>query len=109
MKQFLYKLTLIPELLEESNWTDKENNSVSEHFHALQLLLKNNTLIMAGRTLNNDPSSFGIVVIQVSSEKEAEALMKSDPAVRDGIMTAELFPYSVALYNEDFTTKQTSS
>ncbi|WP_240904048.1 hypothetical protein [Bacillus sp. N1-1] len=43
MKQFLYKLTLIPELLEESNWTDKENNIISEHFHALQLLLKNDT------------------------------------------------------------------
>ena len=105
MKQFLYKLTLIPELLEESNWTDKENNIVSEHFHALQLLLKNDTLIMAGRTLNNDPSAFGIVVIQVPSEDEAEALMNNDPAVREGIMTAELFPYSVALYNDTFSTR----
>ena len=108
MKQFLYKLTLIPELLEESNWTDKENSIVAEHFHALQQLLKNDTLIMAGRTLNNDPTSFGIVVIQVTSEKEAEELMKNDPAVREGIMTAELFPYSVALYNEAFTVKKTS-
>ncbi|WP_347551672.1 hypothetical protein ABFG93_06605 [Pseudalkalibacillus hwajinpoensis] len=48
MKQFLYKLTLIPELLEENNWTEKENSIVAEHFHALQQLLKNNTLIMAG-------------------------------------------------------------
>ena len=103
MKQFLYKLTLIPELLEESNWTEKENHIVSEHFHALQQLLKNNTLIMAGRTLNNDPSAFGIVVIQVPSEDDAEALMNNDPAVREGIMTAELYPYSVALYNDTFS------
>ncbi|MGA9288460.1 MAG: YciI family protein [Anaerobacillus sp.] len=108
MKQFLYKLTLIPELFEEDNWTYKENSIVAEHFHALQQLLKNDTLIMAGRTQHNDSSSFGIVIIQVNSEKEAEELMKNDPAVREGIMTAELFPYSVALYNESFTVKQTS-
>ncbi|TKD72422.1 YciI family protein [Pseudalkalibacillus hwajinpoensis] len=108
MKQFLYKLSLIPALLEESNWTEKENSIVAEHFHSLQQLLKNNTLIMAGRTTNEDRSSFGIVVIQVSSEDEAQKLMRNDPAVRDGIMTAELFPFRVALYNEDFTVKQTS-
>ncbi|WP_255349286.1 hypothetical protein MHH33_17655 [Paenisporosarcina sp. FSL H8-0542] len=27
--QFLYQLKLIPSLLEESNWTDKENNMFS--------------------------------------------------------------------------------
>lgn len=44
---------------------------------------------------NTDPT--GIVILEVESEEEARALMQSDPAVADGIMTAELFPYSVAL------------
>ncbi|MCA0988547.1 YciI family protein [Guptibacillus algicola] len=108
MNHFLYKLKLIPELLDEKNWTKKENNIVSEHFNALQQLLKENTLIMAGRTMNGDESAFGIVVIQTNSEEEATAIMKKDPAVREGIMTAELFPYRVALYNDEFNVNQTS-
>lgn len=38
--QFLYQLKLIPSLLEESNWTDKENNIVQHHFEELQQLQK---------------------------------------------------------------------
>ncbi|WP_273853031.1 hypothetical protein [Guptibacillus spartinae] len=49
--------------------------------------MKNDTLMMAGRTLNNDPSSFGSVVKE-PSEEVAEALIKKDPAVREGIMKA---------------------
>ncbi|WP_377890820.1 YciI family protein [Alkalihalobacillus sp. R86527] len=103
MNHYLYKLKLIPELVDANNWTEKENKIVSEHFNALQALLKENTLIMAGRTMNDDESAFGVVVIQTNSEEEAAAIMKKDPAVREGIMTAELFPYRVALYNEEFT------
>lgn len=108
MDHYLYKLSLISELVDEKNWTEKENAIVAEHFSTLQHLLKENTLIMAGRTMNNDESAFGIVVIQTNSEEEATAIMKKDPAVREGIMTAELFPYRVALYNDEFTVNQTS-
>jgi uncharacterized protein len=97
-KQFLYKLQLIPKLLDENNWTDKENTIVSTHFSYLQNLLKENKVIMAGRTLNYDP--FGIVILEVESLEEADQIMKNDPAVKEGIMTAELFPFRVALVNQ---------
>jgi uncharacterized protein len=100
--QFLYKLKLIPELLLEENWTDRENNMVYDHFKVLQGLLKEDKLIMAGKTDNLDDSTFGLVILQVDSEETARTIMENDPAVKGGIMTAELYPYSVALYNENF-------
>ncbi|MGE6486755.1 YciI family protein [Paenisporosarcina sp. NPDC076898] len=98
--QFLYQLKLIPSLLEETNWTDYENNIVQKHFEELQRLQKIGTLILAGRTLDMDSSGFGIVILEVNSEEEARTLMENDPAVKEGIMTATLFPYRVALIRD---------
>ena len=98
--QFLYQLRLIPPLLEEANWTDRENAIVQHHFEILQSLLKEGKLILAGRTLDMDPSGFGIVILEVNSEEEAQELMENDPAVKEGIMTATLFPYRVALIRD---------
>ena len=55
---------------------------------------------MAGRTLDMDSEGFGIVILEVDSEEEAMDLMKNDPAVKEGIMTAKLFPYRVALLRD---------
>jgi uncharacterized protein YciI len=96
-KQFIYVLKLIPTLLNESNWTEKQEEIVSIHFNVLEKLHKDGKLILAGRTLNMDERTFGMVILEVESEKEAQTIMKNDPAVVEGIMTAELFPYRVAL------------
>lgn len=69
----------------------------------LQHLLSENKLIMAGITDNLDSTTFGIVILQVDSGKIARTIMENEPAVKGGIMTAELFPYCVALYNERFS------
>jgi uncharacterized protein len=95
--QFLYQLKLIPALLNEANWTEREEAIVQHHFEVLQGLLREGKLILAGRTLNMDPTGMGIVILEVESEKEARDLMKNDPAVKEGIMEATLFPYRVAL------------
>jgi uncharacterized protein len=100
--QFLYKLTLIPRLIEEANWSEEDNNKVYEHFKMLQGLLKENKLILAGKTDNMDETTFGLVILQVDSEESARTIMENDPAVKGGIMTAQIFPYRVALYNENF-------
>jgi uncharacterized protein len=95
--QFLYQLKLIPALLNEANWTEREEDIVQHHFEVLQGLLQEGKLILAGRTLNMDPTGMGIVILEVESEKEARDLMENDPAVKEGIMEATLFPYRVAL------------
>ena len=72
-------------------------DAVSRHFEYLQDLTRRDIVLLAGRTLNTDPSSFGIVILRAASEAEARALMLADPAVREGVMRAELFPYRIAL------------
>ena len=99
-KQYLYRLQLVPRLVDETNWTEADERIVGEHFDRLQGMLDDGTLVLAGRTLNNDETAFGIVIFEAASEKEALGIMNGDPAVRDGIMTAELFPYRVALIRE---------
>ncbi|MBU2491282.1 MAG: hypothetical protein KJ571_01555 [Bacteroidetes bacterium] len=95
--QFIYKLKLIPSLLDENNWTERENNIVKIHFERLKELTEKGTVIIAGRTINSDESQFGIVIFEAANIKEAEIFMNEDPAVKEKIMSAELFPFRVAL------------
>jgi uncharacterized protein len=90
-------LKLIPRLLDQDAWTEEENNIVERHFIKLQGLLREGKLVLAGRTLNMDTKGCGIVILEAETEEEAKLLMENDPAVKEGIMTAELFPYRVAL------------
>lgn len=97
-KQFVYVLKLIPRLLSEKNWTPQDNSIVGKHFRRLQKLHQEGKVILAGRTLNEaDASQFGIVILAVGSEEEARKLMEEDDAVKEQIMTAQLFPFRVAL------------
>jgi uncharacterized protein YciI len=77
--------------------TPDEEARVSEHFQYLKALLDGGQLILAGRTLNTDPSSFGIVILRAVSEDAARQIMENDPAVSNGVMLAELYPFRVAL------------
>lgn len=96
-KQFIYVLKLIPSLYNPNNWTEKDEEIVNRHFRKLQELLKEEKLILAGKTADQDEKTFGIVILEVESEEEAFNIMNNDPSVAEGIMTAELFPYHVAL------------
>ena len=96
-KQFIYILRLIPYLLNEDNWTEKEEKIVGKHFVKLQGLLQEGKLVLAGKTEGLDEKTFGIVILEVESEEEALSIMKTDPAVAEGIMEAKLYPYKVAL------------
>ena len=97
--EYLYKLKLIPKLLDENNWTEKENNIVGVHFKRLKEFTEKGVVILAGRTTNSDSAQFGIVIFKSTNYEEAEKFMNEDPAISEGIMTAELFPFRVALIN----------
>jgi len=58
---------------------------------------------MAGRTLTADNQTRGYVVLQAPDEKSARDMMQGDPAVEEGVMTAELFPFKVALWNTNYS------
>ena len=54
-------------------------------------------MLLAGRTQDDSPHTFGVAIFQAESEEAAQAIMNSDPAVRKGVMQAELFPFRIAL------------
>ena len=86
MATYLYKIQ--PEMLTEGS-TEIEERIISEHFAYLKDLMGKGVLILAGRTLNNDYSSFGITIINAESDEEARRIMHEDPAVKNHVMRAE--------------------
>jgi uncharacterized protein len=96
MTQFLYRLQPArPEMLLDGP-TLEEGATITEHFHYLVRLAEAGTVHLFGRTLNTDPSSFGLVIFEAANEAAARAIMEGDPAVRAGVMHAALFPYRIA-------------
>ncbi len=96
-KHYIYVLKLVPRLIIKSNWTKDDEEIVDRHFEYLKELLRAGKLLLAGKTSGLDDRTFGIVILEVDSEKEAKDIMEKDPSVIEGVMMAELFPYDVAL------------
>lgn len=97
MKQYVYTLKLVPRLLDDTNWTSLDKIAVDQHLSSLERLLEEGVLVLAGRTLDEDEKMFGIVIFEAETDEQAEHIMLNDPAVKAGIMVAELHPYRVAL------------
>ena len=80
--------------------TPGEEAVMAEHFAYLQDLMTQGRLVMAGPCLDG---AFGIVILRVPSQRdsdgleEARGLMEADPAVRAGVMRAELHPFKISL------------
>ena len=77
--------------------TPKEAEVVSRHFAHLEALTEKGVMILVGRTQNADESAFGIAIFEAENDSAARGIMESDPAVREGVMKAELYPYKVVL------------
>ena len=97
MQQWLYVLkpTRLEMLTEGS--TPEEEEIVSRHFAYLSDLTEQGIMILVGRTQTADESTFGIVIFEAEDEATARAIMENDPAVKNGVMHATLYPYRVAL------------
>lgn len=100
MQQFLYRIKPVRVGMLAQGPTEREAQIVSEHFAHLQRLVDEGTVLMAGRTLDADERAFGIVVFLAESQARAQELVEIDPAVRQGVMQAELFPYRIALWSK---------
>jgi len=96
-KQFLYLLKLTPKYYDENNFDDEAMKTIQIHFKRLQDMLEEGKLIFAGRADVENDKTFGIVVFDANTLKEAEQIANDDPAVRAGIMSVEVFPFNVAL------------
>ena len=99
MQQYLYRIqpTRIAMLTEGP--TQSEAETVRDHFAYLQGLLQAGTMLMAGRTTTGDERTFGIAIFMAESEATANEIMLNDPAVKRGVMRAELFPFRIAVWS----------
>ena len=77
--------------------TEEESLIIEQHFEYLQKLLAEEVLFMAGRT---DDAHLGIAVIQADNEQKARSIMENDPAVKNGIFSAELHLFHLALKSD---------
>jgi uncharacterized protein YciI len=81
--------------------TLEEDEVIDQHFAYLEDLTRNGVVILAGRTLNTDETSFGLTIFEAEDEISAREIMENDPAIKGGIMTATLYPYRVALSRQE--------
>jgi uncharacterized protein YciI len=75
----------------------EEERTVGEHFEYLRGLADKGIVLLAGRTLNTDRSSFGIVIFKALDVAEARTVFEADPAVKAGVFKGEVYPYKTAL------------
>jgi uncharacterized protein len=98
--QWIYVLRLVPRLHDDAAWTPADNATIGRHFQRLKTAAAARKVILAGRTTEPGDRTFGIVIFEAADEGEARRFMDADPAVADGLMTATLHPYAVALQRQ---------
>jgi uncharacterized protein YciI len=97
MTHYLYKVQ--PARLEmlTQDPTPQEAELISQHFDYLEKLTEQDVTVLVGRTLTTDEHSFGIAIFKAASEEAARDVMNNDPAVKNGVMRATLYPFRIAL------------
>lgn len=95
--QYLYRIQPTRPVMLIEGATLREQEIIAQHFDYLEALTRQRVLLLAGRTLNTDETSFGIVIFKAEAEAAAREIVNNDPAVKLGVMKAELFPYRIAL------------
>lgn len=104
-KQWLYVTRLTrPDML-TTGPTAAEQATVSRHAAHCDAMGKAGVMLMVGRTQIAGPETMGLCVFLAKDEAEARRIMESDPAINEGVMRGELFPYRIAFGNaEGFAT-----
>lgn len=101
LQQWLYVLHPVrPEML-ISGPTPAEAATVGRHAAHCDALGKQGVMLMVGRTQTTGPETIGLAVFLAQDEAAARTIMASDPAIREGVMTGELFPYKIAFGNAE--------
>ena len=100
--QFLYRIVPTRTEMLVCGPTEREMQVIDAHFAYLRQLADEGVVLMAGRTIDTGPATWGIVVFRAASLDEAETVMRADPAIAQGVMQCELFPYRVAVWSDTF-------
>ena len=98
MADYIYQLKPArADMLSGSGPTETEAEIIARHFDYLSGLHRAGVVGLAGRTDTDHAGTFGIVLLEAESQAAAEQIMQRDPAVAEGVMTAELHPFRMAI------------
>jgi uncharacterized protein YciI len=103
MSEYLYTLKANRLGMLTEGPTPEEAEVMARHAAYLREQGEKGVVALFGRTQNADESTFGLVVFEADSEDSARKLMEEDPAVKQGLMRARLFPYRIAFLREGST------
>ena len=94
---FLYMLRLIRPGVVDAGPTPEEMATLGRHFTYLTRLYDQGVVQMAGRSDSTGDTTRGFCLLKADSLEAAEAIAAADPAVVEGLMTVETFPFRVAI------------
>jgi uncharacterized protein len=77
--------------------TADEKRIMGDHFQYLKTALENGTLLIAGPCIAG-ADTFGLMVLRMDSEAEAQAFLDADPSVQNGVQNATLYPFRLSLW-----------
>lgn len=99
MKELFICKVLLTEKVIKTGLSEADMNVVNEHAAYLTRLGEQGTLIFAGRTKTEpvDPRTYGVIMINASSQAEVEKLRDNDPAYKASIQTWDIMPFSMGI------------
>jgi uncharacterized protein len=77
--------------------TQNERVVLEQHGEWLEARYADGRVRFAGRCFDGP---FGLVVVDAKNEEEARRLMEQDPSIRNGVQSAELYPFKTFLARE---------
>ena len=95
MPEFLYRIQPTRPATLTDGPTPAESEVVAAHRAYLERMAAAGIVLLFGRTLTTDASTFGIVILRADSPEAARQIMADDPAVAARVMRGELFPFRV--------------
>ncbi len=95
--QFIYILQLTEPYTKQENWTEDANRIVGEHFNYLKGLYEAGVVKFVGKTDYDidHPENRGLSIFEAENEEKANEIMRNDPCVINGVMTAKVHPFRV--------------
>ncbi len=102
-QRYCYVLRLFPQYYNKEDWPEEAYEILSVHFQYLKKLTEEGVAILVGRTVHEPmtENDFGICIFEAASKDEAQKIMENDPCIKNKIMYAILFDFSLALQRKE--------
>ena len=92
---FLYEITLLEQYQHRSLWSEREQNIQAQHIAYLDSLSQAGQLEMAGIVDLGLEGQQGLIILKVRNYEEARQIVRSDPSIKEGMMSARIRPITI--------------